>query len=140
MMFLARDSRASSSRKSGCAIEMRQIALSATDLPLRLTIPYSVTTYMVSVRGVVTIFPGVRVATIRLTRWPAFSHVEDRQRNDFPPWDAYAPRTNCNCPPVPLMCRSPIDSEAAWPCRSSCVEQFMDTTLSFLEMLSGVFV
>ena len=42
-MFLARASRASSSRKSGRAIEMRQIALSATDLPLGLTIPYSVT-------------------------------------------------------------------------------------------------
>jgi hypothetical protein len=26
-----------------------------------------------------------------------------RQMNDVPPFDAYAPRTNCSWPPVPLM-------------------------------------
>jgi hypothetical protein len=32
--------------------------------------PYSVTTYIVSDRGVVTMFPGVRSSTIRLFRTP----------------------------------------------------------------------
>ena len=43
-------------------------ARSATDLPFRFTWPYSVTTYITSVRGVVTMLPGVSVATMRLCR------------------------------------------------------------------------
>ena len=53
-------SRSSSSRKSGWAIAISAFARSATDLPLRLTMPYSVTTYIMSERGVVTMLPGVR--------------------------------------------------------------------------------
>src|SRR5208282_3157249 len=43
-------------------------ARSGTDLPFRLTIPYSVTTYITSVRGVVTMLPSSIRATIRLAR------------------------------------------------------------------------
>ena len=63
-------------------------ARSATDFPFRFTIPYSVTTNMMSVRGVVTTLPGVRFSTMRLRRSPRLSYVDDRQMNDFPPFDA----------------------------------------------------
>src|SRR3954469_5429391 len=53
------------------------------------------------------------------------------QMNDFPPTEAYAPRTNCACPPVPLMWRWPADSLAACPCRSICVVLLIATTRSF---------
>ena len=39
-----------------------------TDFPFRLTMPYSVTTYIMSERGVVTTLPGVRLRTMRLLR------------------------------------------------------------------------
>ena len=69
--FLACSS--SSARKSGWAIEMRSRARSASDWPLRLTHPYSVTTYMMSERGVVTVLPRVKLKTIRLLRtWVRF--------------------------------------------------------------------
>ena len=61
MRPFSRASRSSASRKSGCAIEISACARSATDLPFRFTMPYSVTTYMTSVRGVVTMLPGVSV-------------------------------------------------------------------------------
>src|ERR1700739_133925 len=97
---------------------MIALARSATDLPFKLTIPNSVTTYITSERGVVTILPGVRLNTIRLRRSPRFSYVDERQINDFPPLEEYAPRTNCSCPPVPLRWRWPSDSEATCPCKS----------------------
>jgi len=62
-----------SSRKSGCASEMSALARSATDFPFKLTTPYSVTTYITSERGVVTMFPGVRLSTMRLRRSPRLS-------------------------------------------------------------------
>src|SRR6185312_15339912 len=113
---------------------------SATDFPFRFTIPYSVTRYITSDRGVVTIFPGVRLNTILLRRSPRFSYVDERHIKDFPPFDAYAPRTNCNCPPVPLRCRFPSDSEATCPCRSTCVVLLIDTAFSFCMMMFGEFV
>ena len=58
---------------SGWAMPINAWARSATDLPFRFTMPYSVTTYITSVRGVVTTFPGVSVDTIRLRRPPSFS-------------------------------------------------------------------
>jgi hypothetical protein len=108
-----------------------------TDLPFRLTIPCSVTTYMTSARVVVTMLPGVRSRTIRLVRTPWRSWSEDGQMNDLPPVEAYAPRTNCDCPPVPLMWRWPADSLAAWPCRSICVVLLIETTRSFCITSSG---
>ena len=59
-----------------------------TDLPFRLTIPNSVTTYIMSLRAVVTTLPGVRFSTMRLLRTPRRSYVDDRQTNDLPPLDA----------------------------------------------------
>ena len=43
--------------------------------------------------------------TRQCSLWPFTSQVEDRQMKDLPPLDAYAPRTNCSCPPVPLIWR-----------------------------------
>lgn len=63
-------------------------ARSGTDLPFRLTMPYSVTTYIMSLRGVVTTLPGVRFNTMRLLRAPRRSYVDDRHMNDLPPLDA----------------------------------------------------
>ena len=58
------------------------MARSATDLPFRLTMPYSVTRYITSERGVVTMLPGVRLRTIRLRRLPVSlvgrSHANER--------------------------------------------------------------
>ena len=51
---------------------MSAFARSATDLPFKLTIPNSVTTYITSERGVVTMLPDVSVNTIRLRRSPRF--------------------------------------------------------------------
>jgi hypothetical protein len=59
------------------------------------------------------------------------------QMNDLPPSEAYAPRTNCDCPPVPLMWRWPADSLAAWPCRSICVVLLIATTRSFCITMCG---
>ena len=50
-----------------------RLARSATDFPFRLTMPYSVTTYITSERGVVTTLPGVRFSTMRLRRSPRLS-------------------------------------------------------------------
>ena len=50
--------------------------------------PYSVTTYITSVRGVVTMLPGVSVETMRLLRSPFRSYTDDRQMNDLPPFEA----------------------------------------------------
>src|SRR5262249_24550860 len=86
--LFSRASRSSPSRKSGWAVETSALARSATDLPFRFTMPCSVTTYLTSVRGVVTMFPWVRVATIRLLRSPPRSNVEARHMNDLPPRDA----------------------------------------------------
>src|SRR5438093_7540398 len=85
---LVRASRSRSSRKSGWASEIIAFARSGTDLPLRLTSPYSVTANIVSLRGAVTILPGVKFKTMRLRRTPARSYVDDMQMNDFPPFDA----------------------------------------------------
>ena len=63
-------------------------ARSGTDLPLRFTIPYSVTTYMMSERGVVTMLPGVRLRTIRERRSPFLSYVDARQMKLLPPREA----------------------------------------------------
>ena len=54
-------------------MEISARARSAIDRPFRFTIPYSVTTYMMSVRGVVTTLPRVRAVTIRLRRSPFLS-------------------------------------------------------------------
>lgn len=54
-------------------MEMSALARSATDLALRFTIAYSVTTYIMSDRGAVTMFPAVSSRTIRLLRIPFFS-------------------------------------------------------------------
>src|SRR5215470_1164402 len=72
-MFFSRASRSSCSRNIGWAMEMSALARSATDLPLRFTMPYSVATYMVSTRGVVTMLPGVRPETTRLCGSPFLS-------------------------------------------------------------------
>src|SRR5208282_4423056 len=127
----------SSSRKSGCAIEISARARSGTDLPLRLTIPYSVTTYITSVRGVVTILQSSIRATILLARRASRSKVEARHRNDLPSREAYAPRTNCSCPPVPLICRTPADSEHACPVRSICAALQIEMTRSLSIMRCG---
>ena len=52
---------------------MIALARSATHLPFKLTMPNSVTTYITSERGVVTMLPGVRLNTMRLRRSPRFS-------------------------------------------------------------------
>ena len=67
---------------------MIALARSATDLPFKLAIPNSVTKYITSERGVVTILPGVRLNTIRLRRSPRLSYVDERQMNDLPPLEA----------------------------------------------------
>src|ERR1035438_3865599 len=60
--------------------------------------------------------------------------------NDLPPFDAYAPRTNCSCPPVPLMWRCPEDSDDACPCRSICVVLLIATKRSLHMIKCGRFV
>ena len=52
------------------ADEIIALARSEIDRPLRLTMPYSVTTYIMSLRGSVAMLPGVRLSTIRLWRTP----------------------------------------------------------------------
>jgi len=47
-----------------------------------------VTTYITSVRGVVTMLPGVSVVTMRLLRTPLRSYTDDKHMNDLPPRDA----------------------------------------------------
>jgi len=69
-------------------MEISSFARSGTDRPFRFTMPYSVTTYIMSARVVVTVLPGVSVGTIRLRRAPRYSYVEGRQMNDLPPSDA----------------------------------------------------
>jgi len=54
-------------------METIAFARSATDLPFRFTMPYSVTTYIMSVRGVVTMLPLVNDNTMRLRRAPCLS-------------------------------------------------------------------
>lgn len=80
-------SRTSSSRKSGCAIEMRASARSHVDLPFRFTIPYSVTTQETSALGSVTMAPSVSRGLIRETTLPFFSKVELRHRKALPPFE-----------------------------------------------------
>jgi len=46
--------------------------------------PYSVTTYITSVRGVVTMLPGVSVGPLRS---PFLSSTDERQRKDLPPFE-----------------------------------------------------
>src|SRR4051812_49547684 len=86
-------------------MEIIALARSGMDRPLRFTIPCSVTTYIMPARVQVTTLPGVRSTTMRLARTPWRSYVDGMQMNDFPPTEAYAPRTNCDWPPVPLMWR-----------------------------------
>ena len=69
-------------------MEMSALARSATDLPFRFVMPYSVATYIMSERGVVTMLPLVSDNTMRLRLAPRFSYVEARQTNDLPPLDA----------------------------------------------------
>ena len=69
-------------------MEIIALARSGMDLPLRSTIPYSVTTYIMSARVVVTMLPGVRSTTTRLARTPWRSYVEDMQMNALPPLEA----------------------------------------------------
>ena len=66
----SRASRSSLSRKSVYASEIMALARAGTDSPFRLTVPNSVTTYVMSDRGVVTTLPGVRSSTMRLLRAP----------------------------------------------------------------------
>ena len=78
----------SCSRKSGCAIEISASARYQLDLPLRLIMPYSVTTYWVAERGSVTIEPSDRVGRMRDAIVPSFClKVEDRQIKLLPPFD-----------------------------------------------------
>src|SRR3954453_14720009 len=65
-------------------METIALARSGMDLPLRFTIPYSVTTYIMSARVVVITLPGVRSSTIRLARTPWRSYVEGMQMNALP--------------------------------------------------------
>src|SRR4051794_27530802 len=118
-------------------MEIIASARSETDLPLRFAIPYSVTTYIMSARVQVTTLPGVRSTTMRLARTPWRSYVDGMQMNDFPPTEAYAPRTNCDWPPVPLMWRWPAGSLAAWPWRAIWVVLLMGTTPSFCITAEG---
>jgi hypothetical protein len=69
-------------------MEIIALARSGMDLPLRFTIPYSVTTYIMSARVVVMTLPGVRSTTTRLARTLWRSYVEDMQMNDLPPLEA----------------------------------------------------
>ena len=74
------------SRKSGCAMLIRASAVCQELRPLRLTAPYSVTTYMVLGRASVTMLPGARVGRMRLARLPSlFLKVEDMQMKVLPP-------------------------------------------------------
>src|SRR5690606_7148252 len=57
----------SSSRNLGCARLIIDRARSCVDSPLRQAAPYSETTQWTSVRGVVTIAPGLSLGTTRET-------------------------------------------------------------------------
>src|SRR5688572_31032717 len=61
----SRDSRVSSERKSGCAMEINASARSRIDLPCRFTAPYSVTTQCTCPRVVTTPAPGASSQTMR---------------------------------------------------------------------------
>ena len=53
-------------------MRMSALARSATDFPFRFAIPYSVTIYITSERGVVTMLPGVRFENYAATGLPCF--------------------------------------------------------------------
>ena len=73
-----------SSRKSGCAMLIKSSALSHVDLPLRSTSPYSVTIWLVAIRGVVTIAPFGSTGEIRDSSWPSLPTLVDGvQRKAF---------------------------------------------------------
>src|SRR5271163_1395363 len=85
-------------RNSGWASAISACARSVDDRPLRFAAPNSVTMYGVSMRGVIT-GPSSR-ATMRET-FP-LAAVERAAIIDFPPFDAYAPRTKSSWPPDAL--------------------------------------
>ena len=108
--------RISSSRKSGCAMEISFSARSHTLRPFRHTQPYSVTTFIVFTRVSVTTEPGASVGRMRECTPPFLSlNVEERQIKLLPPLDRYAPRTKSCWPPAPLICLVPAVSPLTCP-------------------------
>lgn len=98
-----RASARSSSRKSGCAIAIRSLALSETLLPKSSAMPHSVTTVRTWARVVTTPAPAARVATIRDRVPPAA--VDGRAMIAFPCTAWAAPRMKSIWPPTPLYRR-----------------------------------
>ena len=91
---------------------MSSSALSQVFLPFRFAMPYSVTTKLVAVLGVVTILPSGSIGLISETLVPSLSVLVDGvHRKLLPPFDAYAPRTKSSYPPVPEICCVPAVSE-----------------------------
>ena len=69
-----------------------------------------------------------------------FINLEDRQINDFPPLDKYAPKTKSSCPPAPDICFAPEDSELTCPNKSTFTALFIETKLSICEITLESFV
>ena len=67
-------------------------ALVGTSQKRKFTQPYSVTTYMISARSVVTILPGARLKQIFETGPFLVFATDDMAMKDFPPFDNVAPR------------------------------------------------
>src|SRR4030043_486927 len=89
-----------SSRKEGWAIEIRALARCQTLLPLRFTMPYSVTIWGTSEAGTVTMSPRSKVGTILEISLPSLSsRAAWRQIKALPPSAIYAPRVNSSWPP-----------------------------------------
>ena len=65
-IFIFSASQISSSRKSGCAIDIIRSARSQVEAPFKLTIPFSVTKYWMLQRVSVTTEPSFKVGRILL--------------------------------------------------------------------------
>ncbi len=112
---------------------MRALARSDSVLPQSSAMPYSVTTYCTSYRGVVTTPPLLMLGTI-LERLPPWA-VEVRATIDRPPGESLAPFTQSACPPTPPICRSPMDSAFTWPVRSTSIAELIAMKFGILAMV-----
>lgn len=119
-----------SSRKSGWAMEISASALCHKALPFKEAIPYSVTMLEAMPRWMDTAEPGARAGRIRENTLPPLLKVEVMQTKPFPPFDLKEPWAKQIAPPVPLICRTPEDSELIWPKRSTSIQLLIDINLS----------
>ncbi len=81
-----------------------------------------------------------KVGTMRERSTPDLSvKVLVMHKKAFPPRLMAAPVRKSSCPPVPLICLVPEDSEHTCPYRSTDTQPFMDTMLSFWAITAGSF-